>query len=260
MRVAPSPVENRVVSVGGHSLHVRVEGEGEPLLLLSGLRQSLERWDPFVASLGERRVVRFDAPGVGRTATPTLPESIGSLAQIAEAVLDAVEVDRADVVGFSFGGAVAQQLAHSSPTRVRRLVLVATTCGLGSVPGRWSWKDAPTLPAGVSSASTALALLWQTLAIASWSSVPFLGSLRQPTLVVCGLDDAVAPPANGRILAARIPGARLVNIDADHGVLEPGPATELAHVVEGFLRHTDDVAAAEPERVPARASSFSENF
>lgn len=234
-----------MIDVGGLSVHVRVEGEGEPVLLLSGLRQPLESWDPFVAFLGERRVVRFDAPGVGQSATPLAPASMASLAALAAAVLDAVGVRRADVVGFSLGGAIAQQLAHSSPARVRRLVLVATSCGLGSTPGRWEWSDALSASAGAGKTDV-LELLWHSLAITTWSSIPFLGDLTQPTLVVCGRDDAVAPPANGRVLASRIAHAELVTLAVDHGMLRPGPATELAQVVERFLR----VPGADPEAAP----------
>lgn len=249
-------VDTRVIDAGGLDVHVRIEGEGEPLLLLSGLRQPLERWDPFVASLGERRVVRFDAPGVGPSATSLFPASMASLATIAAAVLDAADVDEADVVGFSLGGAVAQQLAYSCPTRVRRLVLVATSCGLGSTPGRWGCWDALAATASVATRPGALALLWQTMAIATWSSIPFLGTLTQPTLVVCGRDDAVAPPANSRVLASRIPGARLVTLDTDHRMLRPAPAAELAHVVASFLRdaHNDPEDGSFASRLAAPAS------
>ena len=229
-------------------MHVRIEGEGEPVLLLSGLGQPLESWDPFVASLGERRIVRFDAPGVGRSATPIFPPSMVSLATIAAAVLDAADIDEADVVGFSLGGALAQQFAHMSPTRVRRLVLIATSCGLGSTAGRWDSPNAWTAPATVAATATGRlsSLGWQSLAFVTWSSIPFLGSLTQPTLVICGRDDVVAPPANGRVLASRIPHARLVTLAADHDILQSEQATELAHIVEEFLCRLDSDPDVDP--------------
>lgn len=235
-----------MIDVGGLAVHVRIEGKGEPVLLLSGLGQPLERWDPFVASLGRRRVVRFDAPGVGQSATPMLPPTMTSLATIATAVLDAADIDEADVVGFSLGGAVAQQLAHLSPTRVRRLVLVATSCGLGSTAGRWDWPEVLSAPEIAATVTGLTSLWWHSQAIVTWSSIPFLGSLTPPTLVICGSDDAVAPPANGRVLASRIPDARLVTLTMDHDMLRPGPATELAHVVERFLRRLDVDPDIEP--------------
>ncbi len=229
-----------MLDAGGLQVRVRVEGDGEPLLLLNGLHQSLESWDPFVASLDGRTVIRFDAPGVGESAMPTVPPSMASMAAITAAVLDALDLDRVDVVGFSLGGAVAQQLAHAYPARVRRLVLVATSCGLGSTLGRWALADVGTVPSRAMGWAAVRSMWWQSTAIATWSSISFLGNLTQPTLVVCGRDDAVAPPSNSRVLASRIPGARLVTLPLDHQMQRPGPAGELAQVVEGFLRGRDD--------------------
>ena len=105
----------RVVRTGGLRIRVRVQGEGEPLLLLNGLTRRLESWEPFVAALGSgRRVVSFDSPGVGESSTPLLPLSISGLARVAVSVLDEVGLDVADVLGFSHGGAVAQQLAFQA--------------------------------------------------------------------------------------------------------------------------------------------------
>ena len=259
MRATSTLVETREIDVGGLAVRVRVEGEGEPVLLLSGLGQPLESWDPFVASLGERRIVRFDAPGVGHSATPIFPPSMASLATIAAAVLDTAEIDQADVVGFSLGGALAQQLAHSSPTRVRRLVLIATSCGLGTTAGRWDSPDAWTAPAFAATMARWPSLGWQSLAFVTWSSIPFLGSLTQPTLVICGRDDVIAPPVNGRVLASRIPHARLVTLAGDHDILQSERATELAHVVEGFLRRLDVEPDTNPlvGRLPRLASPTS---
>ena len=80
-------------------------------------------------------MIAFDAPGTGRSATPPIPLSLEALARVAEGVLDELGVEQADVLGYSFGGAVAQRLARRAPERVRRLVLAATTPGWGGVPG-----------------------------------------------------------------------------------------------------------------------------
>src|SRR5205823_686118 len=79
-----------------------------------------------------------DAPGAGRSSIPMYPVSIESLADLAAAVLDDRAVPRADVIGFSYGGFIAQQLAHAHPARIRRLVLVATNFGIGSVLGSFA--------------------------------------------------------------------------------------------------------------------------
>ena len=160
------------------------------------------------------------------------------LADTAARVLDAVGIEKADVVGYSHGGAVAQQLAIGHPTRVKRLVLLATACGVGAVPGhprdvtrtlltpnrgsRWPRPDP-------------LGLLWQLLAISTWSSIPVLGCIDAPTLVVCGEHDRAVAPANSRLLAARIRDARLITIQAGHDLQKPGPAGIVAQLVDQFL-------------------------
>ena len=98
-----------------------------------------DRWRvgcPFIDLLDDRTVITFDAPGVGASETPVVPYSMPMLSDVAARVLDAVGIENADVVGFSYGGAVAQQFAVGHPTRVNRLVLLSTACGVGAVPGR----------------------------------------------------------------------------------------------------------------------------
>ena len=236
---APGPREAdpRLVRVGGLSVRVRVQGDGDPLLLLNGVTRPLESWAPLAEGLRGRTLVSFDAPGVGGSPTPILPLSIRKLARIAEAVLDETGLERADVLGFSHGGAVAQQLAFQAPSRVTRLILAATTCGVGSVPG-----SSDALSRVRASSDTDpwprpdfVGTFWHALAIASWSSIPFLGAITAPTLVVCGSHDRVVPPANSRLLARRIPGAELVMLQAGHDLQRGGQASQLAGAVESFL-------------------------
>jgi pimeloyl-ACP methyl ester carboxylesterase len=78
-------------------------------------------------------------------------------------------------------------------------------------------------------------MLWHSLAFSSWSSIPFLGAVTTPTLVVCGTHDRVVPPVNSRLLAERIPGASLVMIPGGHDLQRPEPARMLARCVEDFL-------------------------
>lgn len=230
-----------LLSLSGRRIAVRVEGEGDPLLLLNGMTRPLQSWDPFTRELRGRMVISFDAPGVGGSPTPLRPLSIAELGAVAISVLHAVGVDTADavdVLGYSHGGAVAQQIAHDFPTRVRRLILVATSCGMGATPGTggailrglggpvegnaWPIPDL-------------LGMFWQSLAVSAWSSIPFLGTIAAPTLVVCGSRDRVVPPSNSKVLAGRIPGAALHMLPGGHDVQRGESATELAAIVETFL-------------------------
>jgi len=228
--------------VKGHQVHVRVEGTGDPLLLINGLTRPVGSWDLFVAALGERTVIRFDAPGVGDSPPPFLPLSIVQLADLSAELLGAAGFESADVLGYSHGGAVAQQFAVSHAERVRRLVLVATSCGVGSTLPLSDPRDSVALVVRGMVRANALSTLWRTAAFSTWSSIPFLGAIEAPTLVVCGRDDNVTPVANSRLLAGRIPDATLIELPERHDLQGPGAAERLADVVEAFLE-------SEPNRV-----------
>lgn len=233
----PTLNEARVVSVHGHQLRLRVEGEGPPLLLLNGLTRPLSCWDAFIEALGQRTIVTFDAPGVGESSSPVLPLSIEQLADVSAAVLDVLGQERVDVLGYSHGGAVAQQLAASHPERVHRLILVATSCGVGSTLAGWDSRDALGILANGIFRVNAVSTVWRTMAISSWSSIPFLGTISAPTLVVCGASDQVTPLANSQAIAGRIPNATLIELSEGHDLQQPRAAKKLANVVEQFLEH-----------------------
>ena len=231
-----------VLNWRGHQIHVSDAGVGDPLLLVSGLGCDADMWAPFVQEFAGRRIIRFDAPGTGRSSSPLFPVSIAALAELAAAVLDLYAITSADVVGFSYGGAVAQQFAYDHPDRIRRLVLAATTCGLGSVPGSlqamaafantlrfyspaYFDRVAPVLYGGTTgrdanargneiikyatSPASSYGYAMQLLGAAGWTSLPFLDRIRHETLVINGDDDPLVPVANAQMLAQRIPRAKL---------------------------------------------------
>jgi pimeloyl-ACP methyl ester carboxylesterase len=226
----------------GHRVHVTDTGQGEPLLLVPGLGNNVDMWAPFMEQFASRRVIRLDAPGTGRSSVPLLPVSIPALADLLAAILDSRGIRSADVVGFSYGGAVAQQFAYSHPSRVRRLVLAATFCGVGAVPGSMAAIASLTTPiryysgsyfdrtaaitsGGVTGRDAAArqrilearqcdppwpyGYTLQWLAILGWSSWFFLHRIPHETLVISGDDDPLVPIANAHLLADRIPQARL---------------------------------------------------
>jgi pimeloyl-ACP methyl ester carboxylesterase len=226
------------LSISGLRIAARATGSGDPVLLLNGMSRPMASWAFFADALQDRTVIAFDAPGVGASETPVVPYSMPMLADIAARVLDAVGIAKADVVGYSHGGAVAQQFAVGHRARVNRLVLLATACGVGAVPGHprdltrlWLTPNRETRwprphPLG---------LLWQLAAISTWSSIPVLGGIDAPTLVVCGDYDRAVPPANSRLLAARIRDARLVTVQAGHDLQKPASAAVVGRLVQRFL-------------------------
>jgi poly(3-hydroxyalkanoate) depolymerase len=258
------------VTVGRQRLRVSVEnpGAGRPLLLVNGIGATGDLFEPFRAHVRDRETIAFDAPGVGGSPTPAYPPTLRTLSGLVAGLVGELGHDRVDVLGLSWGGALAQELARRHPRRVRRLVLVATTPGWVSVPGRPSAvailasprryyspaylrRVAPTLYGGSIAQHPELlarhahlrttrppsprGYLYQMAALRRWTSVPWLHRLDQPTLVVAGDDDPIIPLANARLLARRIPRSRLhVVPGGGHLVLFTG-AEPLSGVIRGFL-------------------------
>jgi pimeloyl-ACP methyl ester carboxylesterase len=246
--------------VNGLRTRIEVRGDGPPLLLIMGIWGELSAWDPFLSYLTGFRTIAFDAPGIGHTEMPSYPHSLPSLGRFAAGVLDAVGVRRAHVLGVSFGGLVAQQLATLSPERVDRLVLVSTSSGLVHLPGQpaallrllaplptdLSGRDAGLVFGGRIRRDPAVlprlnlraprsmsAYLHRLSGLSGWWGTPW--SIHQPTLVVTGDDDPIVPATNSRILAACLPRARLHIVrGGGHLVLFDSPA-EVAPVVSDFL-------------------------
>ena len=124
------------VRAGGITLRVARCGEGPPLLLITGIGANIEMWGPFERVIENRELIAFDAPGAGLSERPRYPLRMRGLARVVAALLDGLGLDEVDVLGYSFGGGLAQELAYRSPDRVRRLILCATAQGLVGVPPR----------------------------------------------------------------------------------------------------------------------------
>jgi pimeloyl-ACP methyl ester carboxylesterase len=117
---------DRMVEVGGISTRYWVEGSGSPVLLIHGLSNSIEHWLLNIDALAEEHTVyALDLIGHGRTDKPlTRSYGLPDLARFVIGFMDAVGIQRADLIGHSLGGGVALVIAETSPERVRRLVLV----------------------------------------------------------------------------------------------------------------------------------------
>lgn len=129
---APFRAEVRYAEVRGERIAWYERGSGPPLLMAIGTGSTMAEWDPALLALlaRERRVIVFDYPGVGRSSRPhTRRTSFAGLADTSAGLLRALGVERADVLGWSMGGFVAQQLAIRHPRTVRRLVLAGTNPG-----------------------------------------------------------------------------------------------------------------------------------
>jgi len=242
------------------TVRVAVEGDGPPLLLLAGLGGTLDMWAPIAPHLWGLELLSFDPPGTGGSGPVRYALGMPGLADLTAEVLATLGRERVDVLGYSWGGALAQELAHRHPDRVRRLVLCATTCGLGGMPGSPPALAALATPWRYASdairrgrGSRLVGYAAQLCAIAQWTSLPWLHDLEQPTLVVAGDDDAVVPLGNARLLANRIPDSRLhVVPGAGHLLLIDQPETVIP-AVRSFL--AGGVDSPRPRR-PTRMRTF----
>jgi 3-oxoadipate enol-lactonase len=131
----PSQERSGAIEIEGRQLAWRAHGSGSPLLLINGYASTGVDWDPsFVAALAERHeVICPDNRGLGGSELGSGGFSVADMAADMEALLDALAVERAIVVGWSMGGFVAQALARRAPRRVESLALLATDPGTGAV-------------------------------------------------------------------------------------------------------------------------------
>jgi poly(3-hydroxyalkanoate) depolymerase len=264
----PGTIEARQIAIDGQLLQVAIrhgDGGGPPLLLFNGIGANWELTKPFLEALTSTTAIVFDVPGVGGSPRPLLPYRPSTLARLAAGLVAELGHAQVDTAGVSWGGGIAQQFAHQFPKRCRRLVLAATAPGFTMVPASPSvlWKmatprrytdkeymdrvaadiyggafrDDPSLigqHAAAMHGAGRLGYLYQLFAMAGWTSLPWLWSLPQPTLVLMGSDDPLVPPINGHILAGLIPNAELRMIDDGHLFMMTRPA-ETAALIEAFL-------------------------
>jgi poly(3-hydroxyalkanoate) depolymerase len=261
-------IDVQMIEVGEQPLRVGIKRGPKnrpPLLLFNGIGASLELAMPFMRGLSHTETIIFDVPGVGGSPKPRGPYRPSTIARLGARLLTQLGHRRVDVGGVSWGGGIAQQFAHQHYDLCRKLVLAATSPGAIMVPGspRVLWKmatprryldrefmrraapeiygggfrDAPEL-VGVLSDSVAgtsqLGYAYQILAMTGWTSLPWLWTLKQPTLILAGRDDPIVPLANGRLMARMMANARLQILDEGHLFMVTRPA-ESAAIVETFL-------------------------
>jgi len=257
-----------MMSVGGQELMVAVkrgDKSRRPLLLFNGIGANWELARPFLQALTDTTAIIFDMPGIGGSPLPKRPYRPSGMAKLGARLVSDLGYQEIDVAGVSWGGGIAQEFAYQYPQLCKRLVLAATSPGAIMVPGspqailrmatprryldkNYMRKVAPDLYGGAFRndpsmigrhaeamfGARGMGYVYQLLAMAGWTSLPWLRAVRQPTLILMGRDDPLVPLANGHILARFIPNARLEVIEDGHLFIVSRPV-ETARRIERFL-------------------------
>ena len=265
-------IPSKKVHVGDIDIAYKTFGKGDPILLINGYSQAMDNWD---RTLLERlalnhTVIVFDNRGIGNTTSGEKRSSIVQFANDTASLLDVLEIKQIDVLGYSMGGIIAQELALNHPDRVGKLIIYASTCGskefiisqdvintlangTGSAierierllylffPDEWR-NENPNYLKDLTKTTETISnktLDQQIEAVFNWTGVcSKLKNITQPTLVIVGTEDVIASPVNSLLITEQIPGAWLVQIKGGgHGLMYQYPE-QFSNIVETFLENT----------------------
>jgi pimeloyl-ACP methyl ester carboxylesterase len=256
----------------GTTLNYEITGDGEPLLLIMGTSGAIPLWGELVPRLAQtHRVIAYDNRGLGGSDRGDGPISVASLAEDASALLEALEVPKAHVMGWSLGSAIVQELALAHPDQVASALLYATwgrsdgfqrsvltalrlpyvhrdmesalaTAGLAFSPQLLDHPDfaqmlEPMLPAFPQNEEQMQVTVEQWDADLAHDSIDRLGAITAPTVVLVGEQDLLTPPWQAKKVADAIPGARyelVTGPGSSHGMHIERP-DDLTKIVAGFL-------------------------
>lgn len=266
-------IPSKKVHVGDIDMAYKTFGKGYALLLISGSGLVMDAWEPSILKnlSSNHTVIIFDNRGVGNTTLGTKAFSIPQFANDTAGLLDALKIQKADVLAFSMGSFVAQDLTLFHPEKVNRLILYGATCGgnenipqtpqvvrilldlvnnrtqdpekILSVTFPLEWvKSHPNRAIPESKEIVTSNVLKQQFSLneewlaTNWSGVcGKLTKISKPTLIITGTEDVAVPAANSLILAQKIPGAWLIQIKGGgHGLMYQSPEP-LSKILETFL-------------------------
>lgn len=227
--------------VNGIRIHYKIEGQGEPLVLIGGFDSPLQTWRRQTSVFKKHfKVITFDARGSGRSSKPAGPYAIQVMAEDVVGLLDSLKIEKAFVLGVSLGGLVAQEMAIRFPERVEKLVLAATFVRISETSGptpemytimklpfyrmldgmaglmlNRQWYRMLLLPVAYIKNRLAhrAAILGKREAAYHFDSSQRLQGIQAPTLVLAGTADRVILPSSSKTLASLIPGSKLVMVE-----------------------------------------------
>ena len=249
-----------------------------PIVLITGASTTMDMWSPTLLKelSSNRSVIIFDNRGADESTAGTKEFSINQFANDTIGLLNALNIEKADILGSSIGSFIAQELALKYPNRVNNLILSASSCGGNEAvpPGPQVLQALDMMTSNMSSpptqedidriTSTLFPPEWfsadpnyqnhiplpqesvspeilqrQNEAIVSWITIGTcnaLSNITQPTLVIVGTDDIWTPAANSLMIAERIPGAWLVQIKDAGHGLMYQYPDKFSNVISTFLQ------------------------
>jgi poly(3-hydroxyalkanoate) depolymerase len=284
-----NPMDGAVVSmsqVGGRTLRTAtwrldMPSDHLPVLFFNGIGANIEAVSPLAAAMPERGFIMFDMPGTGESPDPLVPYNPFTMSWTASQLLDQLGLDEVDVMGVSWGGAMAQHFALQHPGRTRRLTLIATTPGMLMVPGNpaaftkmadprryvdpeFMAKHFQTLYGGMVAGAggdhkashisrlkppSPRGYMYQLMCMLGWTSLPALPFMTKETLIMMGDEDQIVPLINGKILKAMIPNSRLMTFEGGGHLFLLTHADESIAAIREFLGAPD--TAREAKRAAA---------
>ena len=270
-QAAIAEIESKTVPVGDIDVGYKMFGEGEPIILITGYGATMDLWCPeMLAGLAAHyKVIIFDNRGMGKTTASDKEFTIELFAEDTAGLMNTLNINHAHVAGGSMGSYIAQELALKYPEMVDKLILYAADCGgqeaiypdpevmavLTGVsdtngnreeqlfktlfPQKWL-EDHPNpstyfpIPTETSPAEN---IKCQYEAWEKWSGTySRLPKITQPTLIITGTDDVLAPPENAFVIAKRIPGSWVIQLEGGgHGVMYQYPE-RFSQILLTFLK------------------------
>ena len=260
-----------IAKTGNLDIYYEIMGQGEPLVMIRGVGSTVDHWYEQVPVLSKKyQLLVFDNRGIARSSDPGGSFSTKNMAADTVALMVALGIKKAHVLGYSMGGMIAQELALAYPEKINGLILVATDCGISlriSARPEYSGLFTEMIRLGTNEAKTAAAaclfakqtfesrpdiiqryaevslrfpaaqktLERQWEAITRHEACGRLQNINAPTLVITGSEDVLIPAENSRVLAERIPNARVRSIDGGGHLFVVEKAQQFNEAVWGFL-------------------------
>lgn len=214
---------------------------GRPLLFLNGIGADAGTAAPLLRRITGREVWTIDMPGTGKSPDCFWPYSAQSMAAAIIDVAKQRDVTSLDLMGFSWGGTLAQQITGQFPDHINRLILMATITHMSAADIGWGaiW-DRDIVATGLSALPTSspLGLTYQSLAMAGWSNQPLRADIaRHAVLVISGQQDQIISSRHGERLAEQLQAKRHLILSGGH-LFPFTKAKETAAEINHFLSET----------------------